>query len=65
MYSTVERLDDCEYSLEIIIVPLKEHITETNFCLKTNMLLLKELLKQWTTARSPVKINTAFFKKIG
>ena len=65
MYSTVERLDDCEYSLEIIIVPLKEHVTETNFCLKTNILLLKELLKQWTTARSPVKINTAFFKKIG
>ena len=30
MYSTVERIDGWEYSLEIIIVPLKERITETN-----------------------------------
>ena len=31
IYSAVERMDGCEYSLEIIIVLLKEHITETNF----------------------------------
>ena len=31
MYSTVERIDECEYSLEIIIVPLKERINEMNF----------------------------------
>ena len=31
MYSTVKRMDDCEYSLEIIIVPIKERITEINF----------------------------------
>ena len=30
-YSTVEKMDDFEYSLEIIIVPLKERIAETNF----------------------------------
>ena len=28
IYSAVERMDGCEYSLEIIMVPLKEHITE-------------------------------------
>ena len=32
-------MDGCEYSLEIIIAPLKEGIAET-------ILLLKELLKQ-------------------
>ena len=31
IYSVVERMDGCEYSLEIIIVPLKEHITEAIF----------------------------------
>ena len=30
MYSVVERMDDCEYSLEITIVPLKECIAEKN-----------------------------------
>ena len=39
IYSTVERMDGCEYSLEIIIAPLQEGIAET-------ILLLKELLKQ-------------------
>ena len=39
IYSAVERMDGCEYSLEIIIAPLKEGIAET-------ILLLKELLKQ-------------------
>ena len=31
IYSAVEGMNGCEYSLEIIIVPLKERITETNF----------------------------------
>ena len=31
MYSTIERMAGCEYSLEIIIVPLKKRITFTNF----------------------------------
>ena len=31
MYSTIERMDCCEYSIELIIVPLKEHITRSNF----------------------------------
>ena len=31
IYSAVERMDTCEYSLEIIIVALKERIAETNF----------------------------------
>ena len=31
MYSTIEKLDGCEYCLEIIIVPLEERITRTNF----------------------------------
>ena len=30
MYSTVEKLDGCQYSLEVIIVPLKECMAETN-----------------------------------
>ena len=28
--SADERMDACEYSLEIIVVPLTEHIVETN-----------------------------------
>ena len=28
---TVQRMHGCEYSIEIIIVPLKDRITETNF----------------------------------
>ena len=55
-------MDGCQYSLEIIIVPQKERTVETNF-LEINMLLLKRLLKQWMTARFPVKINTVSFKK--
>ena len=39
-------MDGFEYSLEIINVLLKESIAETNFFLETNILLLKELLKQ-------------------
>ena len=31
MYSTVERVDDCEYSVKIIIVPLKEGIAGTTY----------------------------------
>ena len=31
MYSTIERMDGCAYSLEIIIVPLEERTTRTNF----------------------------------
>ena len=60
--STVERIDVYEHSLEIIIVPLKERITETNLFLGINILLLKKVLKQWMTARSLVKIITVFFK---
>ena len=41
MHSTVERMDDWEYSKKQYVVPL-----------------LKELLKPWITAISPVKINT-------
>ena len=62
IYSVVERMDSCEY-LEIIIVPLKEHTTEAIFFKKINILLLKELLKQWMTARSPVKLNTLSLKE--
>ena len=46
MYRTVERIDGSEYSTEVIIIPLKEHTTETN-TLEINTLLLKELIKQW------------------
>ena len=67
IYSVVERMDGCDYSFEIIIVitvPLKEHITEAIFFfVETNVLLLKELLKQWMTARSPVKLNTLSLKE--
>ena len=31
MYSNVERKDDCEYSVEIIKVPLEEGIAGINF----------------------------------
>ena len=31
IYNTVKRMDSCEYSLKIIMVPLKERIAETNF----------------------------------
>ena len=29
-YSAVERMEPCDYSLEIIVVPLKEHDTHAN-----------------------------------
>ena len=63
MCSTVERMDGCENSAEIIIVPLKERIAGINFFLEINILLLKELLKQWMIVSSPVKVNTALFIK--
>ena len=63
LYNTVERIDVCQHSLEIIIVPLKERFTETKFFLEINILLLKKLLKQWMTARSLVKKNTVSFKE--
>ena len=62
-YSTVEKMDDFEYSLEIIIVPLKERIAETNFFFWKHTIAEKIVLKQWITARSPVKINTVSFKE--
>ena len=31
MYSTIERMGGCVHSIETIIVPLKDHITRTNF----------------------------------
>ena len=64
IYSVIERMDGCEYSLEIITVPLKEDIAEIiSFLKKINILLLKELLKQWMTARSPVKLNKSSLKE--
>ena len=56
MYRTVEGMMAAR---KIIIVTLKERI---NF-FEINILLLKELMKQWMTARSPVKINTVTFKE--
>ena len=63
MYGIVERMGGCEYSIEIIIASLKERIARTNFFLEVNILLLKELPKQWMTVTSPVKINTVPFKE--
>lgn len=62
MYSTVEIMDGCKYSIEIINVPLKELIAKTNF-FRNKLLLLKVLLKQWMTTSFPVKINTVTFKE--
>ena len=55
-------MDGCEYSIETIIVPLKERIAETFFW-EITILLPRELLKQRMTASSLVKINTAHFKE--
>ena len=63
LYNTFERIDVCQHSLEIIIVPLKERFTETKLFLEKNILLLKKLLKQWMTARSLVKKNTVSFRE--
>ena len=63
MYNTLEGIDGWKHSREIITVPLKEHVAGRNFFFEINILLLKELLKQWLTASSPVKINTAPFKE--
>ena len=38
MCSAAERRDGFEYSMKIIIVPLKERIAGTNFFLETNIL---------------------------
>ena len=57
-------MDDFEYPLEIIIVPLKERIAETNFFFRNKHTIAEDIvLKQWITARSPVKINTVSFKE--
>ena len=63
MYSTIERMDGCKYSVEIIIATLKERMSKF-FFFEINILLLKELLKQRTTASSPVKINIVHFKEL-
>ena len=34
MYITVERMDGCEYSIKIVLAPLKERIAGTNFFLR-------------------------------
>ena len=57
MYSTVKRMDDCEYFKKVNIALLKEYIAGTNLFLETSILLHKELLKQWMTVSSSVKIN--------
>ena len=62
MYSTVERMDGCEYSIEIIIVPSREHTAGTNVFLEIKILLLKEILKQ-SMAASSVRIITVTFKE--
>ena len=57
-------MDDFEYSLEIIIVPLKERIAENNFFFGNKHTIAEKIvLKQWITARSPVKINTVSLKE--
>ena len=64
IHSDAERMDVCEHSLEIIIVPLKERIAETNFFFGNKHTIAEKIvLKQWITARSPVKINTVSFKE--
>ena len=42
MYITIERMDGCEYSIEIFIIPLKECIAGINLFLEINILLLKK-----------------------
>ena len=51
------------YCIEIIIVPLKNRIVETNVFGWKKILLLKELLKQWKIESSKVKINTVTVKE--
>ena len=46
MYITIERMDGCEYSIEIFIVPFKELIAGINLFLEINILLLKKW-KPW------------------
>ena len=60
IYNAVEGIDGYEYSLEIIIVPLKERMTETNFFTQINILLLKETSY---TARTPVSVNALSFEE--
>ena len=60
IYNAVEGIDGYEYSLEIIIVPLKERMTETNFFTQINILLLKETNN---TTRSPVSVNALSFEE--
>ena len=62
MYSTVEIMDGCEYSIEIIIVPLKECKTEIKF-FRNKQSTAERIIEQRMTARSPVKINTVSFKE--
>ena len=50
MYSTFEKIDGCEYSIETIIFE-KTH-SWNQLLLQINILLLKELVKQWMTKSS-------------
>ena len=62
MYSTAERINDCEHSAKIILEPLKERIDRTKL-FGNKELLMKELLKQWKNASSPVKTNPVPYKQ--
>ena len=59
MYSTVERRDGCEYSNST----LEGMHSWNQLFLKINILMLKELLKQWMSKSSPVKMNTVPFEE--
>ena len=62
MYSAFERMDGCESSIEITMVPLNKRIAGTNPFLEINILLLTAeritVLKQ-----SSVKLNIVLFKE--
>ena len=49
MYRNVERVDSCEYSIGIIIAPLKENIAGINFFGNEHTKSEKSL-KKWMTA---------------
>ena len=59
MYSTVERMDSCGYSNSTF----ERTYSWIQHFLEINILLLKDSLKQWMTASSPVKLNIIPFKE--
>ena len=63
MYSTIERMEWLRVFYRDNYSTFERTHTWNQLFSEINILLVKELLKQWLTTSSPVKINTVPFKE--